>query len=59
MQALLLTEYRKLELTSLDRPTVGPEDVLVQRPRLWHLRQRRAWVRRLDGPADSAAGDGT
>jgi L-iditol 2-dehydrogenase len=29
MQALLLTEYRKLELTSLDRPTVGPEDVLV------------------------------
>ena len=29
MQALLLTEYRKLELTSLDRPTVGPDDVLV------------------------------
>ena len=30
MQALLLTEYRKLELTSLDRPTVGPHDVLVR-----------------------------
>ena len=29
MQALLLTEYRKLELTSLDRPTVGPDDVLI------------------------------
>jgi L-iditol 2-dehydrogenase len=29
MQALLLTEYRQLELTTLDRPTVGPEDVLV------------------------------
>jgi L-iditol 2-dehydrogenase len=30
LQALLLTEYRKLELTSLDRPAVGPEDVLVR-----------------------------
>jgi len=30
MQALLMTEYKKLELASLDRPTVGPEDVLVQ-----------------------------
>ena len=29
MQALLLTEYRKLELTSLERPAVGPDDVLV------------------------------
>jgi L-iditol 2-dehydrogenase len=29
MQALLLTEYRKLELTSLDRPAAGPNDVLV------------------------------
>src|SRR5262245_37747928 len=30
MQALQLTEYRKLELTTLDRPSVGPEDVLVR-----------------------------
>jgi L-iditol 2-dehydrogenase len=30
LQALLLTEYRKLELASLDRPIVGPNDVLVQ-----------------------------
>ena len=30
MQALLLTEYRKLELASLDRPTIGPDDVLVR-----------------------------
>jgi L-iditol 2-dehydrogenase len=29
LQALLLTDYRKLELTSLDRPTIGPSDVLV------------------------------
>src|SRR5262245_4806000 len=29
MQALLLTQYRHLELASLDRPTVGPRDVLV------------------------------
>jgi L-iditol 2-dehydrogenase len=29
MQALLLTEYRKLELASLERPAVGPRDVLV------------------------------
>ncbi len=29
MQALLLTEYRKLELTTLDRPAFGPDDVLV------------------------------
>ena len=29
MQALLLTEYRKLELTTLDRPAVGRDDVLV------------------------------
>jgi L-iditol 2-dehydrogenase len=29
MQALLLTEYRRLKLATLDRPTVGPHDVLV------------------------------
>jgi L-iditol 2-dehydrogenase len=29
MQALLLTDYRKLELTSLDRPTWDTNDVLV------------------------------
>src|SRR3990170_2623899 len=29
MQALLLTAYRKLQLTSLERPTIGPNDVLV------------------------------
>ena len=29
MQAMLLTEYRKLELTSLDRPTWDTNDVLV------------------------------
>jgi L-iditol 2-dehydrogenase len=29
MQALLLTEYKKLELTSMDEPAVGPRDVLV------------------------------
>jgi L-iditol 2-dehydrogenase len=30
MQALLLTEYRKLELADMERPTVGPHDVLVR-----------------------------
>lgn len=30
MQALQLTEYRKLELATLERPTVGAEDVLVR-----------------------------
>ncbi|MCI0334619.1 MAG: galactitol-1-phosphate 5-dehydrogenase [Planctomycetes bacterium] len=30
MQALLLTDYRKLELVSLDQPTIGPNDVLVR-----------------------------
>ena len=30
MQALLLTEYRKLELTDAERPKVGPHDVLVR-----------------------------
>jgi L-iditol 2-dehydrogenase len=30
MQALLLTEYRKLELTDAPRPAVGPNDVLVR-----------------------------
>jgi L-iditol 2-dehydrogenase len=29
MQALLLTQYRKLELAEVDRPLVGPDDVLV------------------------------
>lgn len=29
MQALLLTNYRQLELTSVERPSVGPEDVLI------------------------------
>jgi L-iditol 2-dehydrogenase len=29
MQALLLTEYRKLDLATVDRPAVGPNDVLV------------------------------
>jgi L-iditol 2-dehydrogenase len=29
MQALLLTDYKKLELASLERPTAGPGDVLV------------------------------
>jgi L-iditol 2-dehydrogenase len=30
MQALLLTDYRKLELVSMDRPAIGPTDVLVR-----------------------------
>jgi L-iditol 2-dehydrogenase len=30
MKALLLTDFRKLELTSLDRPAIGPNDVLVR-----------------------------
>jgi L-iditol 2-dehydrogenase len=30
MQALLLTDYRKLELVSVDRPALGPDDVLVR-----------------------------
>jgi L-iditol 2-dehydrogenase len=30
MQALLLTEYRKLELTDVQRPAIGPRDVLVR-----------------------------
>jgi L-iditol 2-dehydrogenase len=30
MRALLLTEYRKLEITDLPRPTVGPSEVLVR-----------------------------
>ncbi len=30
MQALLLTAYRKLELTDLDRPAIGPHDVLIR-----------------------------
>jgi len=30
MQALLLTDYRKLELTDIPKPQIGPNDVLVQ-----------------------------
>ena len=30
MQALLLSEYRKLELVSMDQPALGPTDVLVR-----------------------------
>jgi L-iditol 2-dehydrogenase len=30
MQALLLTAYRQLELVSMDRPALGPNDVLVR-----------------------------
>jgi len=30
MQALLLTDYRKLELIDTDRPAIGPHDVLVR-----------------------------
>ena len=30
MQALLLTEYRKLALTEAERPQIGPHDVLVR-----------------------------
>lgn len=30
MKALLLTEYKKLEVTDVDEPEVGPDDVLVQ-----------------------------
>ena len=30
MQALVLTGYRKLELQNVDRPTIGPNDVLVR-----------------------------
>src|ERR1700749_1728239 len=30
MQALLLKQYRELELTDADRPAVGPTDVLVR-----------------------------
>jgi L-iditol 2-dehydrogenase len=30
MKALLLSEYKKLELADLPRPTAGPEEVLVQ-----------------------------
>jgi L-iditol 2-dehydrogenase len=30
MQALVLTEYRKLELQDVDRPKIGPNDVLVR-----------------------------
>lgn len=30
MKALLLTEYKKMQLTEVDEPEVGPNDVLVQ-----------------------------
>ena len=30
MKALLLTEYKKMEVTEVDEPEVGPDDVLVQ-----------------------------
>lgn len=30
MKALLLTEYKKMTVTDVDEPTVGPDDVLVQ-----------------------------
>jgi L-iditol 2-dehydrogenase len=30
MQALVLTDYRKLELQDVDRPKIGPNDVLVR-----------------------------
>src|SRR4051812_14897564 len=30
MQALVLTEYRRLELQDVDRPNIGPNDVLVR-----------------------------
>src|SRR5450759_3576355 len=30
MKALLLKEYRKLELTDLPEPAIGPDDVLVR-----------------------------
>src|SRR3954452_18260228 len=30
MQALVLTEYRKLELQDVERPIIGPSDVLVR-----------------------------
>jgi L-iditol 2-dehydrogenase len=30
MQALLLSKYRELKLTEVDRPTVGPTDVLIR-----------------------------
>src|SRR5262245_14713756 len=30
MQALLLTAYRRLELRDLERPSLGPHDVLVK-----------------------------
>jgi L-iditol 2-dehydrogenase len=29
MQALLLTEYRKLEMSVLERPVIGPDEVLI------------------------------
>ena len=30
MKALLLTEYKQMQVTDVDEPTVGPDDVLVQ-----------------------------
>ena len=30
MKAMLLTEYEKMEVTEVDEPEVGPDDVLIQ-----------------------------
>ena len=30
VKALLLSEYKKLELTDIPKPEIGPEDILVQ-----------------------------
>ena len=30
MKAMLLTEYKQLQLTDLPKPEVGPNDVLIQ-----------------------------
>ena len=30
MKALLLTEYKQMQVTDVDEPTVGPDDILVQ-----------------------------
>src|SRR5690606_4609851 len=30
MKALLLTDYKRLEVTEVDEPQMGPEDVLIQ-----------------------------
>ena len=30
MKALLLTEYKKMTVTDVEEPSVGPDDVLIQ-----------------------------